>query len=368
MNEVLNEIKIPENCWKTLLTDFSAQRSLKIIKTFEKELTRSQGSKFAVCTNSCTTGILAALEAVGVGSGDEVVVPALSWGGTWSPAAFVGANLVPVDFAGNFPVMDPKEVEKVISKKTKAIVAVGLWGQSAGISEIHLISKKYRVPLIIDAAQMFNSRAARKGIGTAGDLVVLSFNNTKSIMSLGEGGAVLCNSKKLYQRLLIITQHPVRNFSEVENLNLLKFNDGLNYNFRINPLAALSGIKKINEGEKTKYLVQIERKKAKIRKIAKKYEVKEVLTPKEWIDSEPNWTKLLFDVGFLDEDSLIGFRESCQKYSAHTGFCCYKLISELEAVKENRLFPWQNRPINVLQETFPYADHWRRKLLIVSLF
>ncbi len=108
--------------------------------------------------------------------------------------------------------------------------------------------------------------------------------------------------------------------------------------------------------------------KAKIRKITKKYRVKEVLAPEEWIDSEPNWTKLLFDVGFLDDDSLADFRENCRKYSAHTGFCCYKLISELEPVKENRLFPWQNKSINVLNNDLPWADHWRRNLLIVSLY
>ncbi len=250
MKEILNDIKIPENIWEIMLPVFSAQNSLHIIRVFEKELTKSQGAKYAVCTNSCTTGILSALEAIGVGQGDEVIVPALSWGGTWTPAAVLGANLVPVDFSENFPVMNPKEVEKAISKKTKTILTAGLWGQSAGIADINLISKKYHVPMIIDAAQMFNSRVANKGIGAAGDMVVLSFNNTKSIMSLGEGGAILCNSKKLYQRLLIITQHPVRNFSEIDNSELLRFNDGLNYNFRIHPFAALSGIKKINEEKK----------------------------------------------------------------------------------------------------------------------
>lgn len=368
MKEILNVIKILGNTWKLFFPLFSAQKSLNIIKIFEKELTKSQGAKYAVCTNSCTTGILSALEAIAVGQGDEVIVPALSWGGTWASAAVLGANLVPVDFAENFPVMDPKGVEKVISKKTKAIVTVGLWGQSAGIAETYLISKKYHVPLIIDAAQMFNSMVAGKRIGAAGDLVVLSFTNTKAFMSLGEGGAILCNDKQLFHRLLILTQHPVRNFSEIDNSELLRFNDGLNYNFRIHPFAALSGIKKINEEKKKKHPVQIEMKKAKIRKIAIKYGVKEVLAPKEWIDSEPNWTKLLFDVDFLDDDSLVDFRENCRKYSAQTGFCCYKLISELEPVKENRLFPWQNKPINVLNNDLPCADHWRRKLLIVSLY
>lgn len=365
MSFVPSDLKLPETTWKTLLNAFSPQKSLHIIYRFEERLAESQHAKFAVATNSCTSGILAALEAVGAGPGDEVVVPALSWAGTWAPVAFLGADPVPVDFSEKFPCMDPEHVERAISKKTKAVIAAGLWGQAAGIAEIRLAAKKYNVPLIIDAAQMFGATVSGKGIGAVGDFVVLSFSNTKSLMAVGEGGAVLCNLKNLYQRLLLITQHPVRNFSEIEDLDLLMFNDGLNYNFRIHPFAALSGIKKIDEH--TIFLERIRRKWTEVRKISLKHDVKEVLPPGEWVDSEPNGTKLLFDVGHLNEKSLKKFKENCQRKKVHTGFCCYKLISELEPVKRNRLFPWQNRSINVLSGDFPCAGNWRGKLLTASL-
>lgn len=342
----------------------SPEESLRAVRSFEKKLAVSQGAEYAVGTNSCTAGILASLVAIGVKDGDEVIVPCLSWGGTWSPAALLGATLVPVDCSGKFPAMDPDRVKEVICKKTKAIIAVGLWGHPAGITEIQKTAGEYEIPLIVDAAQLFNSKVNGKSIGSAGDFVVLSFSCTKSLMALGEGGAVLCNSKKYYQRLLLLIQHPVRISFELENLSLHDFNDGINLNLKINPLAAYIGVKKLYEQQ----LPEIRKFSEKVKEILARHGVSELLPPDSWVRTQASGTQILFDVETLTKSKLLSLIKDCQQIGARASRCCYETITGINSRRKGKLFPWSEKKLRISKRTFPNSEGWEKKLFIISLY
>lgn len=341
----------------------SPEESIRIVREFERKLAGSQGARYAVGTNSCTSGILISLLAIGVKEGDEVIVPSLTWGSTWSPVALIEAKLVPVDCSDSFPAMDAQMVKKAISRNTKAIITVGLWGNPAGIAEIQRISKEKSIPLIVDAAQLFNSKVSNKGIGSIGDLEVMSFNSTKIPMALGEGGAVVCNSKEYYERLLLLTQHPARISFELDNLSFHEFNDGLSFNFKINPLAAFIGIQRLNESP----LPEIRLFSEKVKGVIKQYSISELLPPESWVKTKTSGTHLLIDAGMLPESQQLNLLKDFRQIGVNARHCCYETISGICDKRKGRLFPWTEKRLRISKETFPNSEKWKEKLIIISM-
>lgn len=345
----------------------SPEEALRVVKVFEKKLAGSQDAKYAVGTNSCTSGILASLLAIGIKKGHEIIVPSLSWGGTWSPAILLGAGLAPIDCSSKFPVMDPEKVKDSISKKTKAILVVGLWGQPAGIFELKEIAKENSIPLLVDAAQLFNSKVNGKGIGSTGDFVVMSFNCTKNQMALGEGGAVLCNNKEYYERLLLVTQHPVRNSFEVENIGYLDFNDGMNLNFKIHPLAAFIGIRKMEEYGTPAYLQRLIYFSEKIKEILARHGISALMPPKPRANSYSNRMKILIDAGRLFQDKVLSITQDFKAIGAEINRCCYETITGINKRRKGKIFPWSRKSLKISENNFPNSENWRERLLIVSV-
>jgi perosamine synthetase len=228
------------------------------------------GMKHAVAFNSGTSTLHAALEAVGVGPGDEVISPALTV--IMDTTATLHANAVPV-YADVNPQtfnLDPEDVARKITEKTKAIITVALYGLSPDMDPIMELAKKRGIPVIEDNAQAVLSYYKGRLLGTIGDIASFSFENTKHI-SCGEGGIIITNNEKYAETARKIGGHGFKNLKADEGRIRLnhdifqnphyKRHDVLGWNYRLsefNAAVALAQLERVDE------LVQLREKSAAI--------------------------------------------------------------------------------------------------------
>ena len=167
---------------------------------FEKEWARFSDSKFAALVNSGTHAIQLALEALGIGAGDEVILPGLTWQAT--ACAVVDINAIPIFVDVNDTLcIDPRKIESAITRNTRAIIPVHLYHRLADMDKILQISRKYGLKVVEDCAHVHGARWRKKGIGTLGDFGAFSHQRSKP-MNSGEGGSVLTQSEALYWRIV----------------------------------------------------------------------------------------------------------------------------------------------------------------------
>jgi len=178
------------------------------VEKMEKELAEYLNVKHALGVSSGTDALLLSLMAAGIQPGDEVIVPTYSFFATAGVVARM--NAVPV-LADNDPVtfnIDPKEIEKRITRKTKAVIPVHLYGQSADMEPIIEIAKKHNLLVIEDAAQAIGVQYKDgKHVGTIGDIGCYSFFPSKNLGCFGDGGLVVTNNDELYEKLHIKRVH-----------------------------------------------------------------------------------------------------------------------------------------------------------------
>ncbi|MBI5357975.1 DegT/DnrJ/EryC1/StrS family aminotransferase, partial [Candidatus Saccharibacteria bacterium] len=153
------------------------------------------GTKYALAVNSGTAAIHCALFAAGVGEGDEVITTPFSFIATINPILMVGAKPVLADIEENSFNIDPSKIEGLITKNTKAIIVVHLYGQPANVDQISKIAKKHNIKIIEDACQAIGAEYRGKKAGNLGDLGCFSLYATKNIMC-GEGGIVTTNDEE----------------------------------------------------------------------------------------------------------------------------------------------------------------------------
>lgn len=184
-----NEIKYVK---KVLNSEAWSSTAGSWCQNLETEFAKKFESNYAVAMNSGTSTLHAALEALGVGPGDEVISPALTV--IMDSTATFHANAVPVyaDIDPRTFNIDPEDIERKITDKTKAIIVVSLYGLPCDMDRIMEISRKYDIPVIEDNAQCFLSKYKGKMVGTFGDISSWSFENSKHI-SCGEGGIITTN-------------------------------------------------------------------------------------------------------------------------------------------------------------------------------
>ena len=166
------------------------------IKKFEKSLAKYHGVKNCILTSSCTTALHLALKSLNIREGDEVICPDLTFIAPANMIILSGAKLKLVDVDPSTLAIDHKQIEKKITKKTKAIIVVHQFGHSADMDPIMKIAKKYKLKVIEDNAESIGGKYKGKKLGTIGDVATLSFYANK-IITCGEGGAILTKSKKL---------------------------------------------------------------------------------------------------------------------------------------------------------------------------
>ena len=176
------------------------------INKFEKSFSKYIKKKYAIATSSCTGALHIALRSINIKPEDEVIVPEITWIGSVAPIIYEKAKPVFVDINKDDWCIDIHKLEKKISKKTKAIIAVHLYGNIANIRELKRISKKYNLILIEDTAEALGSQINGKLAGSFGDISVFSFHGTKTLTT-GEGGMLLTNNKKIYDKAIIQSNH-----------------------------------------------------------------------------------------------------------------------------------------------------------------
>lgn len=175
-------------------------------ETLEKEFADYHDRAYALMTNNCTNAIMMLLHALDIGPGDEVLVPECTWIATVSPVVKLGATPVFVDIEKESWCISPESILDNITEKTKAIIAVDLFGNMPNMKAISKICSDYGLFLIEDAAEALGSKLGETKAGKFGIGSCFSFHNTKT-MTTGEGGILLLDDEELYKKCVKIRDH-----------------------------------------------------------------------------------------------------------------------------------------------------------------
>lgn len=286
--------------------DDTAFSSGKYVDEFESNFTKYLGINYAIGVNSGTSALHLALLALDIGVGDEVILPSHTFIATAWAVSYVGATPIFVDIDKNYYTLDSKKIEEKITNKTKAIIAVHLYGQSVELNEIKVICKKHNLFLIEDASQAigveYNDNSINasentkfKKVATIGDIGTFSFYPGKNLGAFGEGGAIVTNNEKYYQRIKAL-----RNHSQTERY----VHSEIGYNYRMDGIQGAILSYKLNLidrwNEKRNYIAE---------KYNKSFEgLSNLITPKK----NPYSTHIyhLYELGInlpLSRESLISY-------------------------------------------------------------
>lgn len=213
------------------------------IENFEKAVAKKVGAKYAVAFNSGTAALHAAYFAAGVGEGDEVVVPAITFAATGNAALYLGAVPVFADVDPRTGNMDVKDAARKITKKTKVLVPVDYAGRPANITAFRALAKKHELVLIEDGAQSLGASYRGKLVGSQADMTMFSFHPVKSITT-GEGGIIVTNDEAYARALRLFRSHGI-----TRDTHFMKESEGpwhqemhaLGKNYRITDIQAALG-------------------------------------------------------------------------------------------------------------------------------
>ncbi len=173
---------------------------------FEKAFSDYIGVRFSISLPSCTSAIHLSLLALGIGPGDEVIVPDVTWIASAAPITHVGATPVFADIDSRTWCLSSQSFEECITKKTKAVIPVDLYGNMPEMDAIRNLAKQYGIAVIEDAAEAVGSEYKGKKAGSFGDTGVFSFHGSKTITT-GEGGMLVTDRKDLYDRAMFLRDH-----------------------------------------------------------------------------------------------------------------------------------------------------------------
>ncbi len=176
------------------------------INRFEELFKQHLGVKYAIATSSCTGALHMGMAALGIGPGDEVIMADTNWIATASPIVHLSATPVFVDILEDSWCLDPELVEQAITHRTKAIVAVHIYGNLCDMDRLLAIGEKYGIPIIEDAAEAIGSVYHGKRAGSMGKFGAFSFHGTKT-MTTGEGGIFVTQDRALYEKVLTLSNH-----------------------------------------------------------------------------------------------------------------------------------------------------------------
>lgn len=210
------------------------EKCFDYLKRFEETVCRTLGVKYAIATPSCTAALHLALLTIGVGPGDEVILPDSTWVASANPVTYTGATPVFVDVCEDDWTIDPEAVRRAVTPKTKAIIPVHLYGHPCKMDEINAIAKEFGLYVIEDAAESMGSLYHGIHTGALGDIGCFSFHGSKTVV-MGEGGVFTTNNEQFYDRAKFLgdqAKHPTIRF----------YNEEVGYKFRLSNLQAAFGL------------------------------------------------------------------------------------------------------------------------------
>lgn len=176
------------------------------VERFESEFAHWHDRDFALMTPNCTHAIHLLLKGLDIGPGDEVIVPDITWIATAAPIVYLGATPVFADVDQKTWCLNPETIKAKITKKTKAVIVVDLYGNMPDMLEIEKICEEYSLYLIEDSAEALGSELNSRRAGSFGIGSVFSFHRTKTLTT-GEGGMLLLDDEKLFQRCKFLRDH-----------------------------------------------------------------------------------------------------------------------------------------------------------------
>lgn len=182
------------------------EKCYEYINRFEEAFKAHLGVKYAIATSSCTGALHMGMAALGIGPGDEVIMADTNWIATASAVVHLGAKPIFVDILEDSWCLDPALVEQAITPRTKAIVAVHMYGNLCEMDKLLAIGAKHGIPVIEDAAEAIGSVYHDQRAGSMGAFGAFSFHGTKTVTT-GEGGLFVTNDPELYEYVLTISNH-----------------------------------------------------------------------------------------------------------------------------------------------------------------
>jgi perosamine synthetase len=215
------------------------ERCYEYITRFEKALGAHLGVAHTLATSSCTGALHIGFAALGIGPGDEVILADINWIASAAPITYLGATPIFVDILPDTWCMDPVAVEAAITPRTKAILAVHLYGNLCDMDALLAIGVRHGIPIIEDAAEAIGSVWHGRRAGVMGNFGTFSFHGTKTITT-GEGGAFVTNDSALYERVLTLSNHG-RKRGETRQF----WPERIGYKYKISNLQAAIGLAQV---------------------------------------------------------------------------------------------------------------------------
>ncbi len=193
----------------------------KYVSAFEEEYCNAYGVDHCISCANGTDALYIALKALDIGPGDEVITTALSWISTSETISQTGARVVFADIESDYFTIDPSSIEENITDKTKAIIPVHLYGQSADMGKIMSLAERYQLAIIEDCAQAHFAKYASKHVGTYGIAGTFSFYPGKNLGAYGDAGAIISNDEGFARRARMFANHGslTKHQHEIEGIN-----------------------------------------------------------------------------------------------------------------------------------------------------
>jgi len=250
------------------------------VEEFEKAFASYTGTRFSVGVNNGTTALHLAMLALGIGAGDEVIVPANTFIATAWGVSHAGATPVFVDCDANNWEIDPAKIEAAITKKTKAVIGVHLYGMPFDIDAVKTICDKHKLFLIEDSAQAQGARYKGKTVGGFGEMACFSFYPGKNLGACGEAGGLTTNNESYYKHLQSLRNH---------GSTVRYYHDEIGYNMR------MGGLEGASLSVKLKYLESWNNRR---REIAKMY-YSGIKNTRIKMQQQPEWADSIFHFGVV---------------------------------------------------------------------
>lgn len=263
----------------------------KFADRFDKEFAEFCGVPYAAGVNNGTSALHCAMMALGIGEGDEVIVPANTYIATAWGVTYTGATPVFVDCTSDTWEIDPDKIEEKITDKTKAIIGVHLYGQPFEFNKVKAIADKYGLYVVEDCAQAHGAGYEGKLAGSLGELGCFSFYPGKNLYAFGEGGSVTCKKKEYFDAITTFKN---------QGCKVRYYHDVIGYNYR------LEGVQGAVLSVSLKYLPEWTKRR---REIGRRY-LKEIVNPLITMQAHPENTDPvfhLFVVTVEEPDDLIAY-------------------------------------------------------------
>jgi perosamine synthetase len=324
-----NEIEYVTSC----LRDGWISSQGPFVRRFEEEFANYVGVEDAVATSSGTTALHLAIEGLGIGPGDEVLVPDLTFAASINAILYAGASPVLVDVDPDTWNLDPTLLERELTSRTRAVMVVHLYGHAADMSAIQAFCAKNGLFLIEDAAEALGAQYGNSKLGAVGDVAAFSFFGNK-LITTGEGGMVVARSPDVINRMRILRDHgmnPAKRY----------WHDVVGYNYRMTNIQAALGVAQLE---------RIDEFVSKKKHIGKTY--RELLSDLEWIYPQAsvagaNDVCWLFSIRLSNRNSTVA-RDALIKKLSESGVDSRPVFFPL-----HRMPPYQRF---VRERTFVHSD------------